>query len=133
MAQIAIEINGRSYTVGCGDGEEERLRGLAAFVDGKVRELSRKTGAVGEARLLMLACLTLADELSEASHAAEAARSARANGDAATRVAEERSGTLQARMNAIETQIARREDSLASHLDRLAQRMAMMADRLEAR
>ncbi|MBL8699895.1 MAG: cell division protein ZapA [Alphaproteobacteria bacterium] len=132
MAQIAIEINGRSYTVGCADGEEERLRGLAKYVDTKVRDLAAKMGGVGEARLFMLACLTLADELGEAYHDAEAARAASEAGSSAVRAADERNGALQERVNAIEAQLARREETLSRHLDRLAQRMAVMSDRLEA-
>lgn len=133
MAQIAIEINGRSYTVGCNDGEEDRLRGLAKYVDTKVRDLARTAGAVGEARLLLLACLTLADELGDAYHEAEAARAGRAGDEVAARALEQRNAALQERVTAVESQIARREEAVARHLDQLAQRMAVMADRLEAR
>ncbi|MBM3525125.1 MAG: cell division protein ZapA [Alphaproteobacteria bacterium] len=133
MAQMAIEINGRSYTVGCADGEEERLRGLARYVDSKVRDLARTAGAAGEARLLLLACLTLADELGEAFHEAEEARAGRAGEEVAARALEARNDALQERVTAVESQIARREDALARHLDNFAQRMAVIAERLEAR
>lgn len=132
MAQISIEINGRSYTVGCADGEEERLRGLAKYVDTKVRDLAHKMGAVGEARLFMLACLTLADELGEAYHDAEAARAEGIAGGASARTAEQERNALQDRVKAIEAQLATREETLSRHLDHLAQRMAGMADHLEA-
>jgi cell division protein ZapA (FtsZ GTPase activity inhibitor) len=66
MAQVTFEINGRAHTVGCGDGEEPRLLALSKYIDTKVRELAGQVGGVGEARLFLLTCLTLADELGEA-------------------------------------------------------------------
>ena len=66
MAQIAVTINGRSYPVACNDGEEQRIADLARYVDGKVRLFARDLGQIGEARLLLLAALVLADELADA-------------------------------------------------------------------
>lgn len=66
MAQVKVTINGRSYPVACGEGEEDRIRSLAEYVDRKVAEFARSAGPVGEARLLVLASLVLADELAEA-------------------------------------------------------------------
>lgn len=66
MAQVTITVNGRRHDVGCDDGEEERLSNLAARLDQRVRSLVAKVGQIGEARLLLLACLLVEDELSEA-------------------------------------------------------------------
>lgn len=66
MAQITVTINGRGYPVACNDGEEERIGELARYVDDKVKGFAREFGPVGEARLLVLAALVLADELAEA-------------------------------------------------------------------
>lgn len=66
MAQLTIEVNGRSYAVGCEDGQETHLRGLAAQIDAQVRLLAHEVGPLGETRLLLMAALMLADELSEA-------------------------------------------------------------------
>jgi len=65
MAQVTVQINGRGYQVACGAGEEERIAGLAAFVDGKVQELVGALGNVGDQRLLVMVSLLLADELWE--------------------------------------------------------------------
>ena len=65
MAHVSIAINGRNYTVACDDGEEAHLSYLAGIVDQKVSELTRSIGQVPEGRLLLMACLVLADELSE--------------------------------------------------------------------
>ncbi|HUH84797.1 MAG TPA: cell division protein ZapA [Stellaceae bacterium] len=66
MAQVAVTINGRAYPVACNDGEEQRITELARYVDGKVRTFARDLGQIGEARLLLLAALVLADELADA-------------------------------------------------------------------
>lgn len=130
MAQVTIEINGRSHVVGCGDGEEDRLRALSKYIDTKVRELAAQVGAVGEARLLLLTCLTLADELGEAYHEAQAGRAASEGLEASTRAAEMRAGDLQARLSEVEATLARRDDILTRDLDRIAQRLAAVADRI---
>jgi cell division protein ZapA len=66
MAQVTISLNGREYTVGCGAGEEARIRELARGVDTRMRKFGPQAGQVGEARLLVMVLLTMADELSEA-------------------------------------------------------------------
>ncbi|WP_281300664.1 MULTISPECIES: cell division protein ZapA [unclassified Iodidimonas] len=63
MGQISVSVNSQNYTLACRDGEEERLRDLTRQVDEKARDLSQKLGQVGEARLLLMVSLLLADEL----------------------------------------------------------------------
>ena len=64
MGQVTVEVNGRPYAVGCEDGQEAHLRSLAATVDGQVRQVASDVGPLGETRLLLMAALMLADELS---------------------------------------------------------------------
>lgn len=66
MASVTVKVNGRSYPVICGDGEEEHLTDLAEYVDKKVRELSGMAGGANEAQLLLMASLLIADDLSQA-------------------------------------------------------------------
>ncbi|MFM8988618.1 MAG: hypothetical protein ACKOUS_02915, partial [Alphaproteobacteria bacterium] len=87
-------------------------------------------GAVGEARLLLLTCLKLADELGESYKDAEARRAASDGLVASARAAELRAGDLQARIAEIEATLARRDDVLTRDLDRVAQRLAAVAERL---
>jgi cell division protein ZapA len=63
MPLVDITIAGRRHQVQCGEGEQTRLRRLAAYVDGKAAELSQSNPQLTEARLLLLASLTVADEL----------------------------------------------------------------------
>lgn len=72
MAQVTVMIGGKSYRVACNEGEEPHLEGLAANVDAKVKEMRAAFGEIGDQRLIVMAALTIADELSEARKAAGA-------------------------------------------------------------
>ncbi len=63
MAQLTIKINGYAYTVGCDDGQERHLQQMAADVEGRINSIKALGGQSGEARLLVLAALLMADEL----------------------------------------------------------------------
>ena len=66
MPEVDVTINGRSYRIACEAGEEERLSRLGAYVDDRVEELAAQIGQVGDARLLVMTGLMIADELAEA-------------------------------------------------------------------
>jgi len=106
MAQVTVTINGRNYPIACNAGEEGRIGELARYVDGKVKGFAKEFGAVGEARLLLLTALILADELAEAREAQNGHQAA-GNGAAAT------------------------GESLAGGIDHLARRIEAIATRLE--
>lgn len=63
MAQVTVKINGYSYTVGCEDGQEEHLTSMAAQVESRIDSIKALGGSSGEARLLVLTALLMADEL----------------------------------------------------------------------
>jgi cell division protein ZapA len=111
MPQVTITINGRAYAIACDPGEEDRIRQLARGIDARVTGFAKDAPQAGEARLLVMAALLLADELSEAK---ETVRRIRANPPAAPGMA------------------AAEEAALASGIDRLAQRIETVAARLEA-
>jgi cell division protein ZapA len=66
VAEIDVTINGRAYQITCDDGQEDHIAELAQFVDRKVGELVASVGQVGDARLLVMVSLMIADELAEA-------------------------------------------------------------------
>lgn len=66
MPMVEITVNGRRHSVQCGEGEEARVRGLAQYIDRKIAELAVDGAKVGDARLMLLASLMVADELSDA-------------------------------------------------------------------
>jgi cell division protein ZapA len=62
MGQVTVSVNGRDYAIACADGEESHIADLAVYVDHHARTLAQKLGPVTEARLLLMAALTI-DEL----------------------------------------------------------------------
>ena len=67
MAKVSLDINGRKYALGCDDGEEERLMRLGQKLDDRVKMLANQFGQIGDLRLLVMAGITLTDELDEIS------------------------------------------------------------------
>ncbi len=76
MPEIAITVNGRNYRVTCGAGEEARLQALARSFDERIQALVRTVGQAGEAQLLLVTALMLADELDETRTELERVRAA---------------------------------------------------------
>ncbi|MBV9861252.1 MAG: cell division protein ZapA [Alphaproteobacteria bacterium] len=74
MGQVVVTVNGRAFPVSCDDGQEARIRRLAQYVDAKVGDFVKGVGQIGEARLILLAALVIADELSDANEALQAER-----------------------------------------------------------
>jgi cell division protein ZapA len=66
MGQVAIRVNGRTYRLRCGDGEEMRLLALGAHVGDKVEALVKDFGQIGEDKLLLMAALLVCDEYFDA-------------------------------------------------------------------
>ncbi len=67
MNHINVTINGRQYRMACEDGQELRLLKLAESFEARVSDLRGKFGEIGDARLTVMAALTVADELLDAS------------------------------------------------------------------
>ena len=80
MPLVNVMVNGRAYTIACDDGEEGHLKELAAHVDAKAREVLASVGQVGDARMLLMAALLIADEQHELSGRAQTGAAA-GNGD----------------------------------------------------
>lgn len=106
MATVDLHIGSRRYSVACRDGEEEHLRSTAALVDGKAREAAQALGTLSEARQLLFASLLLADQLQDTQNGAPPPPpSAPAE--------------------------PQHDPAVANALERLAERMEMLAGRLE--
>ena len=65
MAKVSIQINGRKYALGCDDGEEERLMRLGQQLDDRLTMLANNFGQIGDLRLMVMAGITMMDELDE--------------------------------------------------------------------
>ena len=66
MAEVNVEIAGRPYRLGCGEGEEAHLASLAAMLDTEATMLSQQFSQISEGRLLLMTALLIADKLHEA-------------------------------------------------------------------
>lgn len=106
MAQMIIEVNGRPYTVGCEDGQEQHLIELARIFDRQVRQVSQDMGQLGDTRLFLMGALLLADELTDA---------------------KARLGTVQAELARMQSDQARIEVRATLALDNAAKRIEKLA------
>ena len=66
MAHVSVTINGRQYRMACEEGQEAHLLRLAKDLDLRIGELRERFGEIGDTRLIVMAAITVADELSEA-------------------------------------------------------------------
>ena len=67
MAHVSVTINSRQYRMACEDGQETHLMGLAEDLDRRIEGLRTRFGEIGDTRLVVMAALTVADELIEIS------------------------------------------------------------------
>src|SRR5271170_7858874 len=65
MTQVSVTINGRQFRMACEDGQEDHLTDLARELDARIADLRGKFGEIGDSRLIVMAALTIADEMTE--------------------------------------------------------------------
>jgi cell division protein ZapA len=65
MGQISVTLNGRTYRLECGEGEESHLIALSEYLGSHVESMKHKFGQVGDDRLILMASLMVTDELWE--------------------------------------------------------------------
>ena len=58
---VTIRLNGNPYQIGCGAGEEAHVSKLGEEVESIMQSLIASVGQIGEARLLAMVALILAD------------------------------------------------------------------------
>ena len=66
MNHINVTINGRQYRMACEEGQETWLLNLAGDLESRIQNLRGKFGEIGDARLTVMAALTVCDELADA-------------------------------------------------------------------
>lgn len=66
MSHINVTINARQYRMACEEGQEVRLLKLAESLETRIQSLRGKFGEIGDARLTVMAALTVCDELVDA-------------------------------------------------------------------
>jgi cell division protein ZapA len=120
MPHVSITVNGRDYRITCGEGEESHVIGLAGLLDTKVRALTGRLGHISEGMALVMAGLTLADELAEMRRDLDALKSRVGSLDDAAEQAETRARDH-----------AAAEQQTAAAIVAMAERIESLAERLE--
>lgn len=118
MAQVTLTLNGRNYTVACGEGEEQHLLDLAKYYDAQIQTLVGEMGQVGDTRLLMLGGLMIADQLSDMVKKVEDVKAelGRLKGERSS--LEQRANFAESRITEILETATRRIDDIVQRLDR---------------
>ena len=111
MAEVTLTINARDYKVTCDDGQEPHLLSLAGMIEDRVQGLIDSVGQVGEARLLMMASLLIADEL-------KTALDGRGSAAPPGQPSQQPSGPDDQRAAEVLERCAARLESIAAHLER---------------
>ena len=112
MARVDISLGGRHYPIACDDGQEDRVRRIAAYIDKKITTMGSMAGAT-DTHVLVMASLMLGDELFDAHSRLETTRSGTGAGaDGGTAAVAE-------------------EESVAASISHLASRLESIAARLE--
>lgn len=122
MSKVTVTINGYPYDVACEDGQEDHLRELSAYVNKRVSELRASVGEVGEARLLVMASILIADEAADAFLRIDEMSSSLSSKDAESLEAREQ---IKSRLE------AKNQAMTAAMIDGLAERIETIAERLE--
>ena len=68
MNHVNVTINGRQYRMACEEGQELRLLKLGESLETRIQSLRGKFGEIGDARLTVMAALTVCDELVDANN-----------------------------------------------------------------
>jgi cell division protein ZapA len=117
MAVAIVNIAGRSYRLGCDEGQEKRLEELAASVDVKIAAMRKNFGEIGDQRLVVMAALEIADEAADARAKIGALEAVGAS-------LREEISAGQRRDAAIEARLAKTFGDAAARLERLARQLA---------
>jgi len=61
MPEVLVNINGRTHSITCAKGEEERVNHLSSLIGKEVSEIVERVGQVGDIKLMLLAAITILD------------------------------------------------------------------------
>jgi cell division protein ZapA len=115
MGQVSVTLNGRTYRLECGEGEETHLIALAEYLGSHVDTMKRKFGQVGDDRLILMASLLVTDELWELRRQMQELKTSLAEARRDRSVADESTKSLQA-------DLAQRVSAVAERLEMLNER-----------
>jgi cell division protein ZapA len=120
MGQVSVTLNGRTYRLECGEGEETHLIALAEYLGSHVDTMKRKFGQVGDDRLILMASLLVTDELWELRRQMQELKAVLAEARRDRSVADESTKSLQ-------SDLAARVSAAADRLEMLNERIGSQA------
>ena len=118
QAVVTIRINGTPYSMGCDVGQEAHVENLGRQLDQIVSQLAGSVGQIGEARLLAMAGLILADQLHNAQN--QAGQPNRSSQGASAQTAADQPPAM----------AADEADELAAQLENLTAEIKMLASQV---
>ncbi|MBS7804828.1 cell division protein ZapA [Rhizobiales bacterium TNE-4] len=113
MAQVTVTIAGKIFRIACDDGQEPHLESLAHELDGRIGDMRKAFGEIGDNRLTVMAAISFLDERE----------------DVKLRVAELEAelADLRARTERIDAMVAESEDEIAKALNDVAAKLETLA------
>jgi cell division protein ZapA len=117
MSQVTVTINGRQFRMACEDGQESHLLRLAQDFDQRIDKLRGTFGEIGDTKLTVMAALTVADELADASGRLRRLEADLAELQSARTTAAERSDVTQAAIAAALNAAAERIEQVTKVLN----------------
>jgi cell division protein ZapA len=121
MGQVSVTLNGRTYRLECGEGEENHLIALAEYLSSHVDTMKRKFGQVGDDRLILMASLLVTDELWELRRQMQEMKSSLAEARRDRSVADDS-------VKSVQSDLAHRVSAAADRLEMLHQRFGSEID-----
>lgn len=133
MAELEIEIGGRSFSVACQEGEEPYLRAAAKMLDTEAAVILGQIGRMRSDRMLLMAGLMLADKTAALEDDLRDAQAKVAAQDKALRSSEERLADRARRLTEMQEAMLQGAlpDELSDGLAELAARAEALADQIE--
>ena len=109
MSQVSVVIDGKTFRMACEDGQEAHLEALGRHLDGRIGEMRKAFGEIGDLRLVVMAAITITDEFFEARKRGETL-----------------SGEVQSvktEQSSVKADLGAREVEIAGQIDRMTQRL----------
>jgi cell division protein ZapA len=121
MGQVSVTLNGRTYRLECGEGEETHLIALAEYLSSHVDTMKRKFGQVGDDRLILMASLLVTDELWELRRQMQELKASLAEARRDRSISDESAKSVQ-------SDLASKVSAVADRLERLNERFGSEAN-----
>ena len=119
MSQVSVVIDGKTFRMACEDGQEAHLEALGRHLDGRIGEMRKAFGEIGDLRLVVMAAITITDEFFEARKRGETL-----------------SGEVQSvktEQSSVKADLGAREVEIAGQIDRMTQRLERISALLSTR